>query len=163
MYICVCVCVCIVSDSLYVLYLRLLLPPPPTMLPFKPKLLIQLGARAIGYIQNSFLKLGGGSGFPPIPFSFPPSVRSYTMKPLLVFVATLFFFIPVIFNIIPHNICNASTYYYLVEKQGCPVSHPVLFNVICWQKADRTAKLTFFEYVAVSCNGFWSVWNVPIL
>lgn len=42
---------------------------PSTLLPFKPKLLIRLGARARGYIQNSFWK--GEEVNPPPPHPIP--------------------------------------------------------------------------------------------
>lgn len=94
-------------------------------MPFKPKLLIEPGARARGCIQNSFWNVGEEVA-PSYHFSLCQQYGLIPCNLYLLLCLSCLFFSTVILNITPHNICNAYTYYY--EKQGCPVVHPCTDN-----------------------------------
>jgi len=85
------------------------------LLPSKTQLLIRLGARARGYIQNSFPKWGEEVGFPLYHFPFHHQYSRTPCNLYLFLCQTYFFFTSVILIVTPHNISNVSTFSYIRE------------------------------------------------
>ena len=124
------------------------------LLPFKTQLLIRLGARARGYIQNSFRKWGEEVGSLLYHFPFhhqysltPCNLYSFLCQPY-------FFFTSVVLSITPHNIWNVSALPYLRKNRAVQSSIQFIYCYMLQKKKNQTQnfRLNMSPYAA-KCSG----------